>query len=903
MKKTITIVLSILIIFSIIPIEALAATKISKAAESTLLPSAYAFQPRFISGKTTVTPIGTVTTSSDDCWCSNGVTNFNDVYTFKVTDDNLKGKIGCWYKNVGNYNGKPIDLKITVIEWSDRRTEYTKTTTGDYNGKSNYPTILFLKNTISIGVQARSFRNVQYKYEYYYNGTNTPVTDIKGHITFGDIDAYESVALTDANIYRGYITSNSVLSINSNKISSGAASSEYNDTKNYLEVLFNGSPIQFTYDRSSDSDLHTNNYNASKRTFFSILFKGDSSIPYDTPEISKSVSAATINTNDTLKYSFSTLIPMQPSNKSYTSFVISDTLEDSIELADNNLTVTNDIGQNVSNHFTLSSDGQTVKITGLQSFVSGSSFGNKEYTFTVNVKPKDNYAFTVSNNKVVINNTASVSTNYGTKNSNNVSTEIKFNITTEIVNGNITESESNITGGSDRTITFTPDEDHYVSSIIVDGQPIDAAPYKSGGAYTFNTIVSDHNISVICTPYEYFNINIKYLDESNNSIADDFNQSLRADTPYNVSEIANKSILYYTLVSIEGDTKGTINNNVNIIVRYTKNQCKAIINYLEKETGHRLTESVEKTYSQGDEYNLINETKMDFPYYTFDSIDSETSGTITEDIVINVYYVRNQNTVTINYVDKESGELLAESVTNTFPQGTEYNVISDTNKKIEHYTIDNINGEPEGMIIEDINIDVFYNRNRGTVNVNYLDEDGKSIADSETYNGYVSEEYNTAAKGIYGYKLTKTPDNASGTYSEDIITVDYIYTLKDTKIIVNYVDTNGSKLADSDIINGKVFDKYKTAPKQIDRYTLKNIPENHEGIMEEETITVTYIYDKIPQTVTINNIPNNNNKPLKSPNTGADYFDTIELIMISLLFFGGTLIVLLFKPHKSDKKE
>ena len=207
------------------------------------------------------------------------------------------------------------------------------------------------------------------------------------------------------------------------------------------------------------------------------------------------------------------------------------------------------------------------------------------------------------------------------------------------------------------------------------------------------------------------------------------------------------------------------------------------------------------------------------------------------------------------------------------------------------------------MIIEDINIDVFYNRNRGTVNVNYLDEDGKSIADSETYNGYVSEEYNTAAKEIYGYKLTRIPDNASGTYSEDIITVDYIYALKDAKIIVNYVDTNGSKLADSDIINGKVFDKYKTAPKQIDRYTLKNTPENHEGIMEEETITVTYIYDKKLQTVTINNIPNNNNKPLKSPNTGADYFDTIELTMISLLFFGGTLIVLLFKPHKSNKKE
>ena len=522
-SKLIAMLLSLLMVFSVMPIETFAAVSIQKATASTVLPSAYAFQPRFISGKTTVTPIGTVTTSSDDCWCSNGVTNFNDAYTFKVDNDNLKGKIGCWYKNVGNYNGKTVDLKITVVGWSDRRTEYTKTTTGDYSGKSNYPTILFFKDGINIGVNARSFRNIQYKYEYYYNKTNSLATDIKGHITFGDIDAYESVALTDKNIYKGYITSNSALSISSNKVSSGASQSEYNDTRNYFEALFNSSEMQFTYDRSSDSDLHTSNYNASKRTFFSVLFRGDSSIPYDTPEMVKSVSDTSVNVNNTFKYSFSTVVPNQPSGKEYTSFVISDTLEDSIELANNTLTVTNDAGQNVSNNFTLSSSGQTVKITGNTSFVKGTSFGNKEYTFTINVKPKDNHKFTVSNNKVVVNNKATATTNYGDKQSNTVITEIKFNVITDIVNGTITESEYSIAGGSNRTITFTPNENYYVSSVTVDGESLEVTEFKNGGEYSFNNINSNHHISVVCTPYNYFNINIKYLDEQNNPLETDYN--------------------------------------------------------------------------------------------------------------------------------------------------------------------------------------------------------------------------------------------------------------------------------------------------------------------------------------------------------------------------------------------
>ena len=223
------------------------------------------------------------------------------------------------------------------------------------------------------------------------------------------------------------------------------------------------------------------------------------------------------------------------------------------------------------------------------------------------------------------------------------------------------------------------------------------------------------------------------------------------------------------------------------------------------------------------------------PYYTLETIEGNTTGILTEDIVINVYYTRNQNTLTINYLEKESGVKLADSVVQTYAQGSEYDVSTDTQKEIEHYTIDNISGEPEGVITEDIIIDVYYSHNIG-------------------------------------------------------------------KVIVNYIDTKGNELAESIIISGNVFDEYKTEPKEIDGYALYSTPENKEGTIQEETIIVTYVYDKQQEPV----VSEPDNPPVKSPDTGADSygpFKLIEFFSAIMLFFSGIILVAFFKPRNTDKKE
>ena len=71
-------------------------------------------------------------------------------------------------------------------------------------------------------------------------------------------------------------------------------------------------------------------------------------------------------------------------------------------------------------------------------------------------------------------------------------------ITTEVVNGTITNTQTKIDPGEDRTINFSPNEHYYVSEVIVDGHAYSYKDYAS--SYTFDNIQGNHHIKVVCEP-------------------------------------------------------------------------------------------------------------------------------------------------------------------------------------------------------------------------------------------------------------------------------------------------------------------------------------------------------------------------------------------------------------------
>ena len=216
---------------------------------------------------------------------------------------------------------------------------------------------------------------------------------------------------------------------------------------------------------------------------------------------------------------------------------------------------------------------------------------------------------------------------------------------------------------------------------------------------------------------------------------------------------------------------------------------------------------------------------------------------------INKYVVRTK------FVDSDTDKEIADSVASVYDNDAKY-----TTKAIDidGYELDEEPTNASGTISgKNVVVTYKYKSNgdipvvKGSVTIKYVDEDGNKLDNDETITGNVGDKYTTSEKEIEGYVLVKTPTNAKGTYTEDDITVTYVYKEKgDTPtkkgtVIVKYVNIEDNKeIADSETLTGIVGAEYSIKPISIDGYTLVNTPANATGTYTEDDIIVTFKYKK-----------------------------------------------------------
>ncbi|WP_239257174.1 MucBP domain-containing protein [Listeria ilorinensis] len=137
----------------------------------------------------------------------------------------------------------------------------------------------------------------------------------------------------------------------------------------------------------------------------------------------------------------------------------------------------------------------------------------------------------------------------------------------------------------------------------------------------------------------------------------------------------------------------------------------------------------------------------------------------------------------------------------------------------------------------------------GQVTVNYLDENGTKIADSDVLTGTIGDNYSTTAKNIEGYELSETPSNATGKYTIAPITVNYSYKKTEPvaqtgSVTVQYLDEEGQMLAPNETLTGEIGTSYETTAKTINGYQLEELPVNATGEYTVNPQMVTYVYKK-----------------------------------------------------------
>ena len=206
-----------------------------------------------------------------------------------------------------------------------------------------------------------------------------------------------------------------------------------------------------------------------------------------------------------------------------------------------------------------------------------------------------------------------------------------------------------------------------------------------------------------------------------------------------------------------------------------------------------------------------------------------------------------EGTVIVKYVEKDTGKELETADEMTGRVGEKYVTLP---KNIENYDLigdtENTIGEYKEGTIEVI---YYYEKTLTKVIVNYVDEEGEELLPEKEIEGYVSQEYETKAEEIEGYELVDVIGEEKGEMTKQYIEITYVYKhIKSGGVRVEYIDKEtGEKLAEDEIIEGYVGDKYETERKEIEDYQKADPePTNAEGTMKEEEILVTYYYERTP---------------------------------------------------------
>ena len=369
-----------------------------------------------------------------------------DAETVRVSDNYKAGSAGVRYNNVGrDQNGNIVDVKITLMEVNnaepryDIRTPATKTEdnggmTFAWENNESYPVVAFARN--NIGVFTYSVGSIKVNFQFLKHGTEESLV-ISGHGTIRDIDAAQAIEIpADSNIDRAYIAAdNDFLKVNGTYVGSQNVAIEPDDQKGWLNMLYDTDNFNLIFSHQEKLDMwdesRQNSINkagsqekwvqgvknkyvdTSGKTYcatfqgqkfckgfayfdFTSYCLGDIEMKKE-PE--KRVGQAGCTWEEAVSASreepfimkecdeFQYMIRAEVTPNRLRSFVVEDVLEDCLTIDDvSKISVTNDVGQNVTDQFQIAIEGQKVVCSAAPGSLEDEAFtDNQAYTFTLRV--------------------------------------------------------------------------------------------------------------------------------------------------------------------------------------------------------------------------------------------------------------------------------------------------------------------------------------------------------------------------------------------------------------------------------------------------------------------------------------------------------------------------------------
>lgn len=331
--------------------------------------------------------------------------------------------------------------------------------------------------------------------------------------------------------------------------------------------------------------------------------------------------------------------------------------------------------------------------------------------------------------------------------------------------------------------------------------------------------------------------------------------------------VDSKTVTNQASRSYRHANESTLNHTRNSNTVTTTIYHKLTVKHYDQQTGEELATPVTTTHDHGYEYTTSRLPDSQLPadeYYRLVETPANATGTLNKDTTVTYYYIRTR-LLTVRHFDIQTGTELVDPVEERHDYGAEYEAkpLKGDEVEGETYRLYLYPENAKGTLNKDTIVYIFYIRQR-TLTVKHVDaETEEELVDDTVSTHDRGYEYTTSSLTdeeleelpVAGYKLVRDSGNTAGTLNEDT-TVTYYYTVHH-KLTVKHIDkATGKQLVDPEVTEHPHGYEYKTEKRDFNGYQLIAIPENAEGILEDD-VEVIYYYNfvKTPTTLDKNVMP------------------------------------------------